>query len=256
MVQIAAAALLDKPCVTVTIADVAAVKAAERDREETLAFVSHDLRSPASSIALLAEMTLSGSLDRPQDALMRDVRRLAGRILEMSEAFVRAAHVRNQPLHIETVSMTALIDEAMRDVEAQAADAGVGLVRAPCDTDDAVRLDRGLVVRAVANLVGNAVRHSARSSTVVIEVTCDAGGACIGVRDFGAGLTDSQIERLDGTEEGLSPEGGQGVGLGIVFVQRVARRHGGRLRARRGNAGGAIFELTLPAPGSRAQAIP
>lgn len=233
----------------VTLADVEPVKQAQREREEALAFVSHDLRSPVTSIVLLADLELQGAALTPRDALLHEMRRLATRTLELSEGFVRAAQAQSQPLAQAPASALQLVEEALADLRAQAAAAGITLQSA--GTDTSVVVDRLLVVRAIANLVSNAIKHSPRGTTV--EVVSSAQGAVQGaqwalrVRDHGPGLSAAQIAQLARGDEGAAVQDARGVGLGLLFVQRVARRHGGTLRAAGPASGnGVVFELVLP----------
>jgi signal transduction histidine kinase len=72
----------------------------------------------------------------------------------------------------------------------------------------------------------------------------------VGVRDRGPGLSTSQLAQLARGDEGAMVRDVRGVGLGLLFVQRVARRHGGSLHAHgpgQGEGGGAYFELHIPA---------
>lgn len=245
----------------VTLADVEPVKQAQREREEALAFVSHDLRSPVTSIVLLAELELQGAAQTPRDELLREMRRLATRTLELSEAFVRAAQAQSQPLARAPASTLQLVEEALADLRAQATAAGITLHSA--GTDASVAVDRLLVVRAIANLVSNAIKHSPRGTVVEVVSTVQSGvqGAVHGavqdavpgaqwalqVRDHGPGLSAAQMAQLARGDEGAAVHDARGVGLGLLFVQRVARRHGGTLHAARPVSGsGVVFELVLP----------
>jgi hypothetical protein len=229
----------------VTIADVEPVKRAEREREEVLAFVSHDLRSPATSIVLLADLHLQGRVDSTPDQLLTEVRRLARRTLEMSEDFVRAAQVQTRPLQRRPMTAAALVGEALADLDAQALSAGVRL--AAGDLLGEAEVDRALVVRAIANLVSNAIKHSAAGAAVEVEAQARDGWLSVTVRDHGPGLTPGQLEQLAAGDRGAEVRHASGVGLGLLFVQRVAARHGGRLRAGAPASGaGALFELELP----------
>ncbi len=247
VVQVAAVELHGLRRLIVTLADVEPVKRAQREREEVLAFVSHDLRSPASSIVLLADMQLQGAAQTPRDELLREMRRLATRTLELSEGFVRAAQAQSQPLVRTPVSVAGLIDEALADLRAQAQAAGVELQLPGAAANVELALDRQLVVRAIANLVSNAIKHSPRGGVVELHNELQGGQVLLSVRDHGGGLSTEQIERIGRGDEGAAVHDARGVGLGLLFVQRVARRHGGALRAAAPASGtGAVFLIELP----------
>ena len=244
MLHVAAVGLQDTRRLVVTLADVGPIRQAERDREEALAFVSHDLRSPAQSIVMLADLNLQAHVETPRDDLLRQVRQLANRTLELADAFARSSRAQSQALRRGEVLLRALIDDALTDLRPQAAVRAVKLAVQVADAS--VDVDRFLVVRAVANLVSNAIRHSPRADIVSIDATVDAGLLRVRVRDHGPGLSPEQRADLGTGEHGARPGDSTGVGLGLVFVQRVAERHGGRLLALAPTKGsGAVFELQL-----------
>lgn len=231
----------------VTMADVEPVKQAEREREEALAFVSHDLRSPATSIVMLADLNLRGAEHTPRDELLREVRRLAARTVALSESYVRAAQARSQPLQRSTQEVGALIEDSLVDLRAQARAADVHLRAAGDAGAVSLSVDRLQLVRALANLVSNAIKHSPRGGTVELSALVRRGRLVFSVRDEGPGLLPEQWAQVNEGHEGLAVRDARGVGLGLLFVQRVARRHDGSLHARPGPQGlGAIFEIELP----------
>jgi CHASE2 domain-containing sensor protein/signal transduction histidine kinase len=249
VVHVAAVELQGRRGLLVSVADVEPVKEAQREREEALAFVSHDLRAPASSIVLLADMQLKGSATHSPDELLREVRRLAARTLDLSEDFVRAAQAQTRPLQLQAVAVPALLEEALADHRAQAAAASVTLQLVANQAE--VTLDRLLVARAIGNLVSNAIKHAPRDSRVEVSARRDATQFSVQVLDAGMGLSAAQMAQLTegetGGEQGVAVRDARGVGLGLLFVQRVARRHGGRLRALPPPQGtGACFRLELP----------
>ena len=236
----------------VTVADIAPVKQAQREREEVLAFVSHDLRSPASAIVLLADLHLQGRAHTPQQELLQEMRRLASRTLAMSEDFVRASHVQTQPLAPSPVQPLALIDDALADLRAQAQSGEVHLHAAALgadpdgmggtgntvgpSTEATVAVDRALVT----------LKHSPRGGTVWVSGGVVQGRLVVRVRDQGPGLSAAQLQQLSAGDQGARVLGARGVGLGLLFVQRVARRHGGTLSARApAQGGGALLTLDL-----------
>lgn len=74
------------------------------------------------------------------------------------------------------------------------------------------------------------------------------GGCRLQVRDQGPGLSPEAMARLMAAGTGLAPGSRQGVGFGLLFVQRVAARHQGRLEVARAEGGGALFTLDLGTP--------
>lgn len=249
VVQFTVAELAGSRCVLVSVADLAPVKRAERQREEALAFVSHDLRSPASAIVLLADSALAGS-SRAEDWLPQ-VRRLAQRSLELSEAFVRYAQAELvAPQPVPTL-LREVVDDASAGLAPQAAAQGLVLWCQVQPEDAVFTFDRALVSRALANLLSNALRHSPPGGTVRVQARLDAGTAVFEVCDDGPGLAPAQQQELAQADGGLRSSHAAGVGLGLRFVQRVARLHGGALLwrgATHASMGG--FELRLGEGGS------
>jgi CHASE2 domain-containing sensor protein/signal transduction histidine kinase len=234
----------------VAVADVAPIKQAERARDELLAFVSHDLRAPATSIALLAELQLSGRSTLARDELLHEVHRLAQRTLTLADDFVRVAQAAQRPLQPESVDLDGLVAEAMADFapQAMAAEVRLAVVTGADAGVPVVRIDRALVLRALGNLLSNAIKHSPAGGVVRIRHHAGPlpGGCSIAVTDAGPGLPAAAIERLSAAHEGLVPTGSRGVGFGLLFVQRVVSRHGGRLQVQPGPDGhGAMFTLEL-----------
>ncbi len=241
LVHAAAIELLGQRRLIVSVADLHPVREAQRQREETLAFVSHDLRSPANAMLLLTDPA-RGDAWTPQQ-LLPELRRLAERTLALSDDFVHAARAQTRALQAEPVPAAELLAEGVADLVPLAHDAGVEL-SIQAEPGPALRLDRALVVRALANLVSNAIKHSPRGSVVRVQARHDAAqGLLIEVSDAGPGLAADQAAALAAGEDALRVAGPGGVGLGLLFVQRVARRHGGQLCVRADRPG--TLELRL-----------
>ncbi len=246
LLHFASVTLLSQQRWIVTFADVTAIKQLQRRREETLAFVSHDLRSPASSIMLLADLHLQGKMHLPAQELLGEVRRLAERTLQLSDDIVRVAHAESRPLNLVRVGLNELLDEVVADFRPQALVAEVNLQALEQGAPLHWVVDRALVARALGNLVSNAIKHSPRGE--LVELRCDDRDdqLVISVHDSGPGLSEDQRRKLVHELQGLPAGDARGVGLGLLFVQRVAARHRGLLLARAGRLGvGTVFELHL-----------
>ena len=108
-----------------------------------------------------------------------------------------------------------------------------------------VAVDRALVTRAIGNLVSNALKHSPPGGTVWVQGGVLQGRLRVQVRDHGPGLSAAQLQQLEAGDQGARVQDARGVGLGLLFVQRVARRHGGTLSASAPASGGALLTLDL-----------
>ncbi|UWQ20432.1 ATP-binding protein [Jannaschia sp. W003] len=196
-----------------------------------LSGVSHDLRTPLTRMKL--EL---GMMDGPEaEALAGDVRAME-RIIDTFLDFARAGATDALAPH----DLTALVREAvsLAAPEAEVPVSGPEGVVMPV-------LPEGLR-RAVANLVGNALRYGRR---VRVEVSAGAAAAIVAVEDDGPGIPDGDrdaamrpFSRLDAARG--STEGN--VGLGLAIVRDIARAHGGTLRLGDSPLGGLKAEVVLP----------
>lgn len=237
------------PRLIVVCADITLVMEAERQREETLAFVSHDLRSPAASIKLLAELQLRGVTRTPDDELLTEFKRLAESALELAEAFVSAAQAATKPLEPTRVDLVRLVDQAVRDLVPQAQARGIHFHREGLALTAPTLVDAALVRRAIANLLGNSVKWSHDGGVIELALGAQGNGWLLAVRDHGPGMTAEQVQRLFRAYSQVHTHDAarRGIGLGLQFVRRVAERHQGWVRAASTPGDGACFELYLPA---------
>jgi CHASE2 domain-containing sensor protein/nitrogen-specific signal transduction histidine kinase len=257
LVHLAPAWLQAQACSVVALADVSSLRQAEAQREQALAFVSHDLRSPAGAIRTLGQLRLAGTDTRPEHVFVQEVQQLAERVLRLSEEFVRAAHVQTQALRLAPVAVGDCVNAAVAELAAQARAQGGGLVvhLAPALAATVVLVDRLLVERALGNLVSNALRHSPPGVAVQVHAQLEPAGSagrpeaclCLAVQDAGPGLS-AAAQRALAAGLPATAEHPQGVGLGLQFVRHVATRHGGRLLHRPAHPPpGACLVLELPA---------
>ena len=229
---------------------VSELRAAQHEREETLRFLSHDLRSPTLSILSLLER--NGAADLPLEQV-RSVRQLANRTLELADGFMRLARAESQPLELATHDLHDLAVVAADACWTLASARGQRIVTAadggsqqpaPC------RCDARLVQRALVNLIDNALRFTSPGGTVTVGIARAAGGWRLTVDDDGPGIApEDRLRIFEAGWRGRQPDGAEadgGAGLGLAFVAAVMARHGGSAVATERPGGGARIELTLP----------
>ena len=221
---------------------------AKRQREEALQLLSHDMRSPQASIlAVLKHPEFQGAPPK----LVEMIDRQARRTLDLADAFVRLAQAETADLTLEALDFSFIAEEAVDSLWSLAQQGGVTL-QMVSRGEFIVLGDRGALMRALVNLLDNAVKFSKPKtsvSCVVRPATIDgrAAVACE-IIDNAGGMPQAMASRLFGrfaTHE-IAENGSSGVGLGLALVQAVATRHKGAVSCRTSSGVGSVFTLTLP----------
>jgi CHASE2 domain-containing sensor protein/signal transduction histidine kinase len=241
------------------LVDVTALHAAERQREDALRLLSHDMRSPQASILALIEIERSRTVEseRMRELLLR-IERYATRSLTLADDFVQLARAESQAYVLEPVSLLELVIDASDEVWPQAQAKQIRL-DAQYDEQSAshwINADRSLMTRALVNILNNAVKYSPRGTRIVCTIGHDtppsgdmpAHMLCT-VRDEGygipAGQQDHLFEQFQRFHETERPEVG-GAGLGMAFVKTVVTRHSGDIRVVSAPGEGTAITIVLP----------
>jgi signal transduction histidine kinase len=240
----------------ITLVDLTDMRRAQQQRDQALNFISHDIRAPIASILTLLEMQRAFSGQMPHAELLARVERYAQSSLAMAQGFVRLASAQAHSYHSALFDLVAALEEAVDDAWATATERGVQ-VRFTTELDAApFRGDRGLIGRAITNVLGNAIKFSPAGGTVHCTLALQGHDWMISIRDEGPGIAqDLQaglFQPFKRLHEGSHP-GVEGIGLGLALVHTVVQRHGGRVEVHSASGAGAEFRLLLP-QGEQAQA--
>ena len=236
--------------VVVTLQDLAPLEETERLRTEFLGLVSHELRSPLTSIKGSAD-TLLEEWDALDPAEAREFFRLiaeqAGHMRGLIADLLDAGRMDSGTLSVspeptavadlvERARSTFLTGEAPRGVAVDLAD-GLPLVMA----------DRRRIVQVLNNLLANAARHTAAGSVIRVAAAADGQEVAVSVADDGDGVPAEALPQLFRKHAG----GGSGTashGLGLAISKGLVEAHGGRIRAESEGPGqGTTVTFTLPA---------
>jgi PAS domain S-box-containing protein len=225
-----------------------AAETASREFEAFSYSVAHDLRAPLRGIDGFSQALLedySDKLDAEGQRQLGKVRESAQQMAQLIENLLMLARVTQSDLRRERVDLSALARTTgvrlkganpKRNVELQVADGLIG--------DGDGRLF-GIVLD---NLLGNAWKFTANRPVAHIEFGSDedAGQRVFFVRDDGAGFDMAYAAKLFGVFQRLhAPSEFEGIGIGLATVQRIVRRHGGRVWAKGAVGQGAAFYFTL-----------
>jgi K+-sensing histidine kinase KdpD len=223
-----------------------AVREAERLKEFVLASVSHDLRTPLTTIKALAQEeqrtgeSHAAGIEEQADRLSR----LVGDLLDLSR--LRSGTF---PVAPELNAAEDVIGAAIRQCEGLLD--GRRVVAAVDETAPALygTFDFVLTLRILNNLLGNALRFTPSGGEVEIAVRQEGALLVFSVADRGPGISAREREHVFKPfyrPEGSPPDRGR-VGLGLAIGRTLAEAQGGTLRYRDRDGGGSVLELTLPA---------
>ena len=224
-----------------------------RLQSDFVSAVSHEFRTPLTSLCLLSEQLDSGSVT-PEEArreyygtLARESQRLR-RLVEGLLNFGRmeaGAEKYTFEVHDPVEIARDVAAEFQREVDAE----GYRVEFRAGDRVPLIRGDRPALASAVWNLLDNAVKYSPSSRTVWVEVGDDAGRAALRVRDEGLGIPkgeQAQVFAKFFRGEAARAQGIRGTGIGLATVRHIVERHGGEIRLESDAGAGATFTILLP----------
>jgi signal transduction histidine kinase len=221
---------------------------AHRELESFTASVSHDLRSPLSSIAGQAGLLEIALADQVTDDQRRRLNRIQLSVKQMSElidSLLMLSRVSRATLQVEPVNLTAMAQEIADQLQQQAPDRQVEFQIQP---DMKISGDRKLLWTLLQNLMSNAWKFTSRTTPSRIQIGMSPGQdeITLHVRDNGLGFDMAYEEKLFKPFQKLHGNDLSGSGIGLALVKRIVERHGGRAWARGKVNEGSEFYCTLP----------
>jgi PAS domain S-box-containing protein len=236
----------------VVISDVSQRQAVERVRQEFVAMVSHDLRSPLTSIQTfldLLESGICGELNekgqRKLGSANRNIERLIGLIHDLLD--LERIKSGNLIVNAKDVALNSLIDVSVEAIKLQSEDLGIEIkVEVP---DVQVRADGDRLVQAIVNLLSNSLKFSPRGSAIVITGKADSDWAELRIADQGRGISAEDQARIFERFQQVKEEDAdskRGTGLGLPICKAIIEQHGGSIGVDSEKGKGSCFWLRLP----------
>ena len=245
------AAMLGEEYILLLADDRTEITRTEEIRNDFVANVSHELKTPVGAISLLAE-ALESSADDEQ-AVRRFTKRMhkeSGRLAALVQDIIELSRLQGASVAQQgsPVDVNAVIAEAVDRSQLPAESKNISIVVGG-RTEGKVFGDQDLLVTALRNLIDNAIRYSPANTRVGIGVRAKEGLVAISVTDQGEGLSaedqERVFERFYRVDSARSRHTG-GTGLGLSIVKHVASNHGGEVTLWSQPGQGSTFTLRLP----------
>jgi light-regulated signal transduction histidine kinase (bacteriophytochrome) len=222
-------------------------ESASRELESFSYSVAHDLRAPLRSIDGFSQALIedcASMLDEDGSRYLRNVREAAQQMGVLIDDLLNLSHVTRAGLHRQTVDLTAVAKTVLDRLRTAHPERSVETV---VEEGLVARADARLLDIVLTNLLGNAWKFTGRRATARIEFASEAGTPpAYFVRDNGAGFDGRYGDKLFGVFQRLhATHEFEGSGIGLATVQRIVRRHGGRIWAEGEVDRGATFHFTL-----------
>ena len=234
----------------VNLTDISVIKNAERRRVDMTRFLSHDLRAPQASIIALLELLRAKPGTAQFAGFLAGIEKSARRTLTLADDFVQLARAETLSPQMQPVDVTALLLDAADQMWAYAQRRGVTIAQRFEADEAAVPGERSMLLRAIVNLLHNALKFSPAGGTVTLALRQAAGRVTVTISDEGPGIAPADQARLFQMFQRIERAGDdaeRGAGLGLVYVKTVVEKLGGRVAVASEAGNGAHFTLDLPA---------
>jgi len=238
----------------IVINDVTKLRRLESIRRDFVANVSHELKTPITSIEGFSETLLDGALDEPEDArrFVEIINKQASRLHAIVEDLLALSRVeqgaKQEEIALHKLPVLDVLQSAIQSCnpKASAEEVAVSLV---CEQGIVAEINPALLEQAVINLLDNAIKYSGKGSVIRVVAEKQPGEVLIRVCDNGVGIAKQDVERIFErfyrVDKARSAKMG-GTGLGLSIVKHIATAHHGHVSVESSPGKGSTFTLHLP----------
>ena len=225
----------------------------ERVRQDFVANVSHEFRTPLTAIQGFAETLLSGALEDPANRrrFVEIIREHAMRLARLTEDLLKLSRIEAGQLKLEfrPVSVTQLIESCVETAHLKAVPRQLALNVSLPEALPPVRGDSNSLQEVLQNLLDNALQYTLAGGKIDVSASCSDGRVIVTVADTGIGIPQAEqeriFERFYRVDAARSREAG-GTGLGLSIARHIMEAHGGRLWVESAVGEGSRFHFSIP----------
>ncbi|KPL60901.1 two-component system histidine kinase PnpS [Rossellomorea vietnamensis] len=237
--------------IVVVFHDITELKKLEQMRKDFVANVSHELKTPITSIKGFSETLLDGAMDDPEtmksflDIILKESDRLQSLIQDLLE--LSKIEKQGFQLFIEEVEVTGLIEDVLPILKEKAKPKDISL-QADFESKGIAEVDSYRLKQVFINLISNAIAYTPKGGNVSVTVTEDRDKVYVQVKDNGMGISQEELprifERFYRVDKARSRNSG-GTGLGLAIVKHIIEAHEGDIEVESELDKGTTFTVTL-----------
>ncbi len=239
----------------IVLNDITQIRKLEEMRKEFVANVSHELKTPITSISGFVETLLDGALDEPEDAekFLKIISKQAEQLNAIIDDLLLLSKMEQegekQGIKLDQYKLKGVFMAAIQSLSKKAKLKNVD-IKLSCEQDLSARINQSLLTHAVINLLDNAINYSEPQSRVELTALQKEGEIKIAVSDQGQGIAKQHLprlfERFYRVDKARSRKQG-GTGLGLAIAKHIAAAHRGYIDVQSEPGQGSTFTIHLPA---------
>ena len=221
-------------------------------RKEFVANVSHELKTPLTSVKSYSETLLDGALEDPDTArsFLQVIYSESNRMDRLvKDLLLLSKHDSGIKLNLQRISPLELTQSVMESMRMPASDKNQTLKLVEVEKSPDVSGDWDRLEQLLLNIIGNAIKYTPENGNVTVYVGRQGADACIKVVDTGIGIPEKDLgrifERFYRVDKARSRSMG-GTGLGLSIAKEIAESHGGEIKAASEPGKGTKITITLP----------
>jgi signal transduction histidine kinase len=232
----------------IVMQDITYVKQLERDRAEFMRALSHDLKSPLTSIRGFAQLLKRVmEVNERGEQYIEKIVSSSDRMLDMVNQLLQVARSEEIEVESEPCNLDLIVKKSLGDVEGAALHKSIKLTYEMNGEPYQILGDEMRLYHMALNLVDNAIKYSPERTTVAVSLAFNELEVRLKVCDDGPGIAEEDLERVfDKYYRGAKAKALPGAGVGLSVVASIATAHGGRATVRNRPEGGAAFLVVLP----------
>ena len=238
--------------ISVIIRDITGRKELEQQKADFYAMITHDLKSPLTTILGYAEFILTERVEKLDPEILEMVEAIQSSSIslhQMSDDFLAVSKFESGvlTLNLAPTEISNILERVSKDLGSAAHEKGLLLVEEIADGLPASMMDQRLVHRALANLLQNAIIYTPEGGKVILKAEKVGGEVVVSVTDTGLGIPHGEQARVfEKYYRSSRTSYIKGTGLGLAIVKAVAEAHGGRVELESEEGKGSTFRIFLP----------
>ena len=244
---------------TIVLQDVTRLVRFDELKNDLVATVAHEFRTPLTSLRMAIHILLEGTVgavSEKQADLLQAAREDCERLQDIVDDLLDLARIQAGKVEVQpaAISSKSLVEGALANRAAAASAAKIQLAAEVGEPVLPVLADAERIALVLDNLIGNAVRHSAPGSTVVVRAQPQHDSVRFEVEDHGEGIPAEYRSRIFEKFFRVPGTKGEGIGLGLYLAREIVLAHGGDMGVESEPGKGSRFWFTLPVPGRSVRA--